>query len=233
MCFVRFLMPAVAMTVLPQYLNAGLNPETGDYVFQRYSAKQYGASPQNWGVAQDKRGILYFANTDGLLEFDGNTWRMIGLPGKSVRSVGVDTNGTVYVGGEGEFGLLKPDSTGTLKFVSLVDSVPQQDRGFAEVWRVLPTPEGVYFSATSRLFRLNRGGTIKAWRTEKKFGRAFYVLNALYVQTVGTGLMKMGRDDRLSPVPGGERFAIATEYVMAGVSVGDGAVFTTKTRLYR
>src|SRR5580658_1582111 len=127
MCFVRFLMPAVAMTVVVPFLSAGLNPETGDYVFQRYSAKQYGANPQNWGVAQDKRGILYFANTDGLLEFDGNNWRIIALPGKSVRSVSVDSQGTVYVGGVGEFGLLKPDSTGTMKFVSLIDQVPQRD----------------------------------------------------------------------------------------------------------
>ncbi len=230
MYFIRFLMSAVAMTVVVPYLSAGLNPETGDYVFQRYSAKQYGANPQNWGVAQDQRGILYFANTDGLLEFDGNLWRPIGLPGKSVRSVNVDSQGTIYVGGVGEFGLLKADSTGTLKFVSLVDRIPKQDRAFADVYRVLPTPQGVYFSAVSRLFRLNRDGTIKAWRPEKKFGRAFYVLNTLYLQTVGTGLMKMGRDDRLSAVAGGERFA--NEGVNAAVAVSDGAVFTTTSHLY-
>ena len=48
------------------------------------------------------------------------------LPGKSfVRSVSVDSRGTVYVGGVGEFGLLKPDATGTMTFVSLIDQVPQ------------------------------------------------------------------------------------------------------------
>ncbi len=98
---------------------------------------------------------------------------------------------------------------------------------------MLPTPEGVYFSATSRLFRLNKYGTIKAWRPEKRIVRAFYILNALYVQNVGTGLMRMGRDDRLMPVPGGERFAATAESVMAAVSVDDGAVFTTNTHLYR
>jgi len=231
MRFIRFPMSAVALTVVVQYLNAGLNPDTGAYVFQRYSAKQYGASPQNWGVAQDKRGILYFANTDGLLEFDGTWWRMIGLPGKHVRSVSVDTDGTVYVGGVGEFGLLKPDSTGTLKFVSLMDRVPQPDRGFDNVWRVLPTPEGVYFSAFDRLFRLNKDATIKAWRPEKKFARAFYVLNTLYVQTAGTGLMRMGKDDRLTPVPGGERFA--RESVNAAVALDAEALFTTNSHLYR
>jgi class 3 adenylate cyclase len=230
-------MAAVAITVITTNLNAGLNPETGAYVFQRYSAKQYGASPQNWGVAQDRRGILYFANTDGLLEFDGNTWRPIRLPGRSVRSVGVDQTGTVYVGGSGEFGYLRPDATGTMQFVSLMDRVTQQDRGFADVWRVLPAPEGVYFSASRRLFRLNKGGTIQVWRPEKKFGRAFYVLNALYIQAVGAGLMRMGRDDRLAPVPGGERFASGDQSVNAGVALGvsgkDGAVFTTNSDLYR
>jgi class 3 adenylate cyclase len=232
MYFIRFSMWAVAMAAItPSLLKASLNPETGTYVFQRYSAKQYGASPQNWGVAQDSRGIMYFANTDGLLEFDGSSWQMLRLPGRSVRAVAVDNAGTVYVGGVGEFGWLKPDSTGTLRFASLIDRVPQQERGFADVWRVLPTPQGVYFSAVSRLFRLNKDGSIKVWRPEKRFGRAFYVLNAIYVQAAGTGLMRMGRDDRLLPVPGGERFA--NESVNAAVALDQDALFATTSHLYR
>src|SRR5271168_2962776 len=147
MPFIRFsLMAAAVAAVTPSFLSAGFNPETGTYLFQHYSAKQYGASPQNWGVAQDRRGVMYFANTDGVLEFDGSTWRKLSLPGgQVVRSVSVDSRGTVYVGGVGDFGLLRPDSTGTMRFVSLLGTVPQQDRGFADVWRVLPTPQGVYF----------------------------------------------------------------------------------------
>ena len=38
MHFLRFLMPVVAMTVAVQCLTAGLNPETGSYFFQRFSA---------------------------------------------------------------------------------------------------------------------------------------------------------------------------------------------------
>src|SRR5258707_1292518 len=97
----RFL--AIALTALaaasePITLKAGLNPETGSYVFQVYSAKTYGASPQNWGIAQNPRGIMYFANTEGLLEFDGVTWRKTPLPGRipMVRSVAVDGKGTVF-----------------------------------------------------------------------------------------------------------------------------------------
>ena len=32
---------------------------------------------QNWDILQDNRGIMYFANTKGLLEFDGKNWRVL------------------------------------------------------------------------------------------------------------------------------------------------------------
>ncbi|HEY3839153.1 MAG TPA: hypothetical protein VGL72_21410, partial [Bryobacteraceae bacterium] len=58
---------AVAAAAGVSPLHSGLNPETGTYVFQHYSAKDYKASPQNWDIAQDRRGVMYFANLDGLL----------------------------------------------------------------------------------------------------------------------------------------------------------------------
>src|ERR1700722_3023034 len=96
-CARHFLIILVAASALTLPLTAGFNPETGDYVYQRYTARQYGASPQNWAIAQDRRGVMYFANHYGLLEFDGNSWRKIELPGGSVvRAVSIDDRGTVY-----------------------------------------------------------------------------------------------------------------------------------------
>ena len=82
--------------------------ETGSYLFQRYTPKEYVASPQNWSVAQDRRGVMYFGNSDGVLEFDGVTWKVTPVPNRSiVRSVAVDERGTIYVGAQGDFGFLK------------------------------------------------------------------------------------------------------------------------------
>ncbi len=187
-------------------LQGGVSPETGSYVFQRYTSDQYGASPENWAVAQDSRGIMYFGNTDCLLEFDGQSWRSLKLPNKSfVRSVAVDRGGIVYLGGVGVFGFLQPDRTGVMQFVSLLDKVPPADRNFTDVWRVLPTPQGVYFSAYERLFRLESNGFIRVWHPSSNFGRAVTMQNELYVKTREKGLMKM-QGDTLSPVPGGEIF---------------------------
>lgn len=212
-------------------LVAGLNPETGDYVFQRYVAKQYGGSAQNFASVQDPRGVMYFANAYGLLEFDGTSWRK--LSGSIVRSVNIDGKGNVYFGGVGEFGVLKSDATGTVRVVSLSDQIPKEDRTFADVWRVLPTPQGVYFSSYSRLFRVDGDGRVQTWRPQKKFGRAFYILNALYVQSTDVGLLKMGTDDHLNLIEGGERFAGASEVPAAAAAKGDDALMLTPLHLYR
>ena len=42
-----------------------------------YNNDQYKAGMQNWDIAQDKNGILYFGNNEGLLRFDGRFWNLI------------------------------------------------------------------------------------------------------------------------------------------------------------
>lgn len=37
-----------------------------------YNKNTYKASNQNWSIAQNDKGFLYFGNNDGLLEFDGS-----------------------------------------------------------------------------------------------------------------------------------------------------------------
>jgi signal transduction histidine kinase/CheY-like chemotaxis protein/HPt (histidine-containing phosphotransfer) domain-containing protein len=213
-------------------VRAGTSPETGKYVFQRYSIDQYNASPQNWAIAQDRRGIMYFGNTEALLEFDGQSWRSIGLPNSSiVRAVAVDTSGTVYVGGVGIFGRLKPDQTGTMQFVSLLDKIPAGDRKFSDVWRILPTVQGVYFSSYERLFRLNRDESMSIWRPISNFGRAIAIQGALYIKTREKGLLKMD-SSTLTPVRGGDVFQKLG--ITAGASLpSGGGIIATPKNLFR
>jgi class 3 adenylate cyclase len=229
----RVSVAAAILIVSSVGLRAAFNPETGTALFHHFSPKQYGASPQNWSITQDGRGILYFANTDGVLEFDGIDWRVLHLPaGIVARSVATGDDQTVYVGAVGDFGFLKSDSNGITRYVSLKNKVPKQDRGFADVWKVFSTDQGIYFSTTARLFRLNHDGSIKVWSPQKKFGRAFYVLNSVYVQSNNVGLTKLDGSDKLTPIPGGERFASDVVYAAAAQSDGN-AILATASSLSR
>ena len=183
--------------------------QSGEFAIRSYTNREYSLSPQNWALAQDQRGILYAGNTEGLLEFDGVRWRTIRLPKNGpVRSLAVDGQGKVYVGGHGEFGFLQPDGRGATEYVSLVDSVPEADRKFSSVWSVLSTPEGIVFSSYERLFRKPPSGPLLVVRSAQRMRRAFLLNGSVHLVVNGAGLHRLD-DGRLVPVAGGEAFAAA------------------------
>ena len=84
-----------------------------------YDRAEYNAYNQNWGIAQDEQEILYFANSKGLLSYNGNQWQVNELPlGQVVRSVAVNGQGRVYTGGYAEIGYWEKQPYGKLKYHS-------------------------------------------------------------------------------------------------------------------
>ena len=175
-------------------LSASLSPESGAFVLQTYTPKTYGANPQNWAIAQDARGVMYFGNTEGVLEFDGVFWRLIRLPYAAVvRSLAVDARGRIYVGGQGVFGYLDADAKGVTRFVPI--EVPKADSDFLDVWNVVPTSSGVYFGTDYKIFFFSNGGQIKVWRATNHFGRIFQAYGELFAATIDKGLRRLEGDE--------------------------------------
>ena len=125
---------------------------TGLPIIRNYPSSEHGGTPQNWAIVQDKRGIMYFANTGGLLEYDGSSWRLIPIENEAARTVAIDSSGTIYVGGVDQFGFLEPDLTGKLKYTSLVNLLPVDERNFGDVWTIWAVNSGVYFQTASHIF---------------------------------------------------------------------------------
>ncbi len=77
----------ICMVVLPGAATGQLS-ESGPYPVYNFSPKKYNALAQNWCAMQDHRGIMYFGNNQGVLEYDGETWNLIppvnGSPVKSM-----------------------------------------------------------------------------------------------------------------------------------------------------
>ena len=176
-------------------------------VLHNYSAKEYNGGGQIWASLQDSRGLMYFGASSGaILEYDGVTWRKIFVPASVVRSLALDEEGRIWVGANGTFGFLAPDSTGTLQFVPLLDKVPVEDRGFTDVWQTLPTKQGVFFRSYERLFRWD-GQRIHVWVPAP--GTRFQALSEVRGHTY-TAQEKIGLQeiigDELHPVPGGDGY---------------------------
>lgn len=170
-----------------------------------YSQREYNASTQNWAALQDKRGVLYFGNNSGLLEFDGIRWRLIEMPNTSVvRSIATDQSGVIYIGAFCEFGYLQPDINGKFEYVSLVDLVPAELRDFGDIWKIHETTNGIIFQSFSEIF-LYTNGEIKVLAQKREFHFSFFVNNELYITEKNKGLLKL-RDEKLIPVKGGDIF---------------------------
>lgn len=130
-----------------QGVNLGCVPVTN------FSKQQYKAGTQIWDIAQGKNGLMWFANNDGLLEYDGAHWRRYPLGnGTIIRSVAVGADAKVYVGGQGDFGYFAPDHQGVLHYQSLKNKLPDTAQNFGDVWDVAVVQEGVFFRTDQQVF---------------------------------------------------------------------------------
>jgi len=179
-------------------------PELGLPFIRNFTPKDYGAAPQNWAVVQDSRGILYVANTEGVLEYDGVRWRKIRIPnGTAARALDIDASGRIYVGAIGEIGYLAPDAQGQTTYVSLLDRMALKDRDFMGISMLRATPQGVFFLGANRMLCSNGAG-IRSW--EGVFNGLFFVHGRLFTSQKDRGLLELVGDE-LQLVPGGEIFA--------------------------
>ena len=179
---------------------------------EHYAPPEYEHDPQNWDIVQDDRGLIYVANNDGVLQYDGERWRLIPTnTGTFVRSLAADS--LVYVGVKGDFGYLRPDSLGRLQYTSLYEHIPEDERDFEDVWRTHVLSDGVYYQANQRLFRWD-GEKVTSWSSEEGFHTSFVVDGTLYVRDFERGLLRM-RNGSLELVSGGEAFHEVPIYMMA------------------
>src|SRR4030095_11956175 len=103
------------LTWLPcQMVNSQPDSENGLPFITNYPSKLYQASPQNWSIIQSNQDIMYFANTNGLLEYDGEHWRRTTSTETATvfRSLSKDKDGRIFYGSYNDFGFIARDSTG-------------------------------------------------------------------------------------------------------------------------
>lgn len=80
------------------------NSQTGNSFLTHYAPSDERIDYRSMGMLQDSRGLIYFTNKKGVLEFDGRNWRLIPTPG-AVYTLSIKEN-VVYVGGVFGFGKL-------------------------------------------------------------------------------------------------------------------------------
>lgn len=186
--------------------NAPAFSGSGAPFIRNYPPSEYGGHNQNWGIVQDQRGVIYFGNSHGVMEYDGVSWNLTTIPNARIaRSLAINADHRIFVGGYGEFGYMAPNAKHKLEFVSLLPQLEERHRDFTDVWQTLSTPDGIYFITHKYLFRWN-GERMRVWETPTAFNSGYWVNDQFYIHQTETGLMQLS-GDALRPAPLGEKLA--------------------------
>ncbi len=178
--------------------------EKGSPFIQNFSHEDYKGHLQNFAVVQDKRGLVYFGNPNGVLEFDGVHWRITKISNNSlVRSLAVDRNNRVLVGAVGEFGYLEPDLNGEMVYISLSKMLKEEDRKFSNVWDIIETTDGIYFCTFQKIFKLKNGKIQVINGTNIR--RGFKIVDKLVLYDKNKGIIYL-QGDELHSLPNCEQF---------------------------
>jgi ligand-binding sensor domain-containing protein/DNA-binding CsgD family transcriptional regulator len=164
-----------------------------------YTKDVYSAGTQNRGIVQDKSGVVYFANYDGLLSFDGTYWKNYPLPNKTVvRSVAIGRDNRIYAGGQDDFGYYSPDRSGRLTFTSLKGLLPGKNTSFTDIWNIITLGNDVFFFCREKIFQLNNQ-TITVYPAASEWLFMGASNNRLIAQDGKNGLLEF-RDGLWSPL---------------------------------
>ena len=158
----------------------------------KYSPSTYAAGNQNWMIAQDGNHFMYFANNEGLLEYNGSNWTLYPSPNETIiRSVKV-IDDKIYTGCYMEFGYWKRQKNGQLKYYSLSNGIKDKILDDEHFWDILKFDQWVLFQSLNRIYvydtKLNKFSIINP---KSNILKAFKTENGLYYQTFSEGLFEI------------------------------------------
>ncbi len=162
-----------------------------------YSREDYSAGTQNWAITQDNDGIMYFANNDGMLEFDGIKWVVHPLPNRSVVRCVAYLDSKIFAGGYDEFGYFEADATGNLVYHSVSEQIVEKNKSFGEIWRIYKTRYGIVFQGFTNISIL-KFGKLEVIQPASQFGFSYFVNNSIFVIDRENGLYIL-KDKELIP----------------------------------
>lgn len=176
--------------LLPLSVAAENIKSIGAPYIQNYPKSVYLSGNQNWSIAKDKYGIMYFGNAQGLLTYDGKYWQQYKMPNRQiVRSVAAGTNGIIYTGGFGEFGYWS-DKKGHLTYTSLTHLIPRSNSIKDEIWKIYAVDKKVIFQSFSAIY-IYENKKITVVTAQESLLFLHQVSKRFYIEVIGKGLFEL------------------------------------------
>lgn len=197
--------------------------QSGHYFLSHYKPGSDKINYLSFDIHQDQSGILYFANSAGVLQFDGRTWVQVPANG-SIYTLTATAGGSLYAGGSAGFGKIALNEDNQLVYASLSDSL----KGVRNIFASHAMDRQVFFLNEEQLFVINDSTRapvmIPSKSSEGTFTGLYPIGNQLYVDTEKEGLKMLDNGTLQAtdifpkshlvfsePSPDGKSWFVATE----------------------
>ncbi|MES2566910.1 MAG: SpoIIE family protein phosphatase [Bacteroidota bacterium] len=149
----------------------------------------------------------------------------------SVFSLDKDIRDKIYVGADKEFGYLRQETSGVIKYVSLSKDLKKEDKDFTSTWATHCVGDNVFFCSNEKIFWYNQ----KEVRSFSPEGAAFHTFfkvgKHLFVREFEKGF-KVFENGKLNLIKGSEEFADKKVYSILQVEGNNYIVATRNDGIY-
>lgn len=170
--------------------------QSGNYFLSHYTPDDERLDYSTFSIAQDEKGVIYFANRKGLIEFDGRNWGLINTngPAFTIATAGRE----IFIGGFNGFGKLTvgPDHA------RIYQTLSQDQPKATQIFSSLSLNGKIYFANSNSVFVLAPStGKIEATITangQQEFNGIMEITGGAYLKT-NEGILKIEDNKLVSP----------------------------------
>lgn len=203
-----------------------------------FTKAQYQAQNQNWMIAQSGDWRMYFANSSGLLSYDGAKWKVQAIDDhRTPRAIACDRFGRIYWGAFGTFGYLGQGETQEREdqlWRLLRDPADVEKAQREEIWNILIRNDFVLFQSFAVIYK---------YHPESKFleaitppGNIMFVHDMgekLLVQVIGKGIYELSSRNEFIFQEGTQALGAAIVKSILPTANGSYLVATEHDGIYR
>ncbi|MBT8259771.1 MAG: hypothetical protein KJN82_00525, partial [Bacteroidia bacterium] len=151
-------------------------------------------------TSQSENGELFFATSDGLIEFDGVNWKKYVSDNESdLRAVLYKDDQHIYTSGHGSFGYWSRNADGNLVYNSLFFKEPTEQSPLLPVfWRIKESGNKILFQTFQQIFIYNPlSGELDVIVAQKGYNLMFSSKNRIFIQDTGLGLFEIKEKEQI------------------------------------
>jgi hypothetical protein len=211
------------LSILAIFCAISLFAQPGNYFLSHYAPSSDRFDYVCFDMAQDTKGVMYFATKAGILEFNGRDWDLLPSP-SAIYSIQINTAGEMYWTGSKGFGKVGYDKHGFQQVEVLSDS------SVSDVFQSVIVKDRIFFLTEGAIFirdeKTAKISTIKPVAAGDTFLKLFELYGVVYANTE-EGIFKVD-GNKLVP----SRLNLSGEVVFFSRIDDAYVVATTDNRIY-